>query len=193
MLVSLTVGKVDAGVTVLLTQDKRLVSRVFFLAPCGNKHINRGLGRLRIASCVLFYQSLITLLDRISLHSSPTRHFLRFHCRHYSCAQHILRVRSRAALPSPAGQDLQCLWRCTTLYPHPTMPQCDADLCCPRVGPHSACDRRPDQPLPVPQQQQGWHHPEASPDAHYKDLWLGSRHKVHLPPGAEDNRWHIHK
>lgn len=27
MLVSLTVGKVDAGVTVLLTPDKRLVSR----------------------------------------------------------------------------------------------------------------------------------------------------------------------
>ena len=30
MLVSLTVGKVDAGVAVLLTQDKRLVSKVPF-------------------------------------------------------------------------------------------------------------------------------------------------------------------
>lgn len=31
MLVSLTVGKVDAGVTVLLTPDKRLVSLPFIL------------------------------------------------------------------------------------------------------------------------------------------------------------------
>lgn len=29
MLVSLTVGKVDAGVAVLLTEDKRLVSKLF--------------------------------------------------------------------------------------------------------------------------------------------------------------------
>jgi hypothetical protein len=36
MLVSLTVGKVDAGVTVLLTPDKRLVSTVYALLALSN-------------------------------------------------------------------------------------------------------------------------------------------------------------
>lgn len=59
MLVSLTVGKVDAGVTVLLTPDKRLVRLEHWLSR----------GSLLIA----------TSTDRIPVDPSPSRHLVRLH------------------------------------------------------------------------------------------------------------------
>ncbi len=57
MLISLTVGKVDAGVAVLLTEDKRLVSstRLNSIAP------------------------MLTAPDRVPLDPPPPLHFLRQH------------------------------------------------------------------------------------------------------------------
>jgi hypothetical protein len=56
MLVSLTVGKVDAGVAVLLTEDKRLVCS---LPP------------IRIPVCKMLVNGSLSLVDRIPLHPPP--------------------------------------------------------------------------------------------------------------------------
>lgn len=58
MLISLTVGKVDAGVAVLLTEDKRLVSR--YTHP-------------------LLRHFRLTNSDRISLHFTTSLNLLRQH------------------------------------------------------------------------------------------------------------------
>ena len=61
MLVSLTVGKVDAGVAVLLTEDKRLVSIV--QSNAGRAHGN---------------------VDRIPLNTATSFYHLRLYSRHHS-------------------------------------------------------------------------------------------------------------
>ena len=61
MLVSLTVGKVDAGVAVLLTEDKRLV----LLLDSGRNLSNHP-------------------TDRVPFHLTPTLNHFRLYCRHYS-------------------------------------------------------------------------------------------------------------
>lgn len=69
MLISLTVGKVDAGVAVLLTEDKRLVS------PQWDTKSN--LAPETLTDCRL------DIPDRIPLHTSPTLHNLRLHSRYH--------------------------------------------------------------------------------------------------------------
>lgn len=77
MLVSLTVGKVDAGVAVLLTEDKRLVC-----AP-----MPPSIATLPGAS-LLFTRTIADPgADRIPLHPPAAGHFLGQHRRHRSRAQ----------------------------------------------------------------------------------------------------------
>ena len=59
MLISLTVGKVDAGVAVLLTEDKRLVGRKIICCANAKKILN---------------------LDRIPLYTSSSFNLVREYC-----------------------------------------------------------------------------------------------------------------
>jgi len=74
MLVSLTVGKVDAGVAVLLTEDKRLVRAP--MPPCSVA--------LPGASLLFTHTMADPGADRVPLHSPTARHFLGQH-RRYRC------------------------------------------------------------------------------------------------------------
>lgn len=77
MLVSLTVGKVDAGVAVLLTEDKRLVC----------SHIEAALVvaiTRQETSCIL---SVVTTTDRVPLDPSPSRHLVGLNRRHQRSPQ----------------------------------------------------------------------------------------------------------
>lgn len=85
MLVSLTVGKVDAGVAVLLTEDKRLV-RVP-MAPSS--------AALPGASLLFTRTMADPGADRVPLHSPAAGHLLGQHSRHRRSAQCQGRERRR--------------------------------------------------------------------------------------------------
>lgn len=72
MLISLTVGKVDAGVAVLLTEDKRLVTNSYnpSLLSQLSYPLRQTTTRLSIETN---YQAL---LDRIPLNPPPSLHLL---------------------------------------------------------------------------------------------------------------------
>lgn len=78
MLVSLTVGKVDAGVAVLLTEDKRLV-RVPM--PPSNLLLHRRIPAFTRTAAD-------PSADRVPFDSPAARHFLGQHSRHRRSAQH---------------------------------------------------------------------------------------------------------
>lgn len=90
MLVSLTVGKVDAGVAVLLTEDKRLVSQTstFGFALTCQEQVLTGL------QCST---------DRIPVDSPSARHPIWQRSRHKCGAQPGRRIRRRPALLGPPG------------------------------------------------------------------------------------------
>lgn len=72
MLVSLTVGKVDAGVAVLLTEDKRLVCAPM---PPSNATLP--------GASLLFTRTMADPgADRVSLHSPSARYFIGQYRRH---------------------------------------------------------------------------------------------------------------
>lgn len=77
MLVSLTVGKVDAGVAVLLTEDKRLV------CPAIEAALVVAITRQE-TSCIL---SVVTTTDRVPLDPSPSRHLVGLNRRHQRSPQ----------------------------------------------------------------------------------------------------------
>lgn len=75
MLISLTVGKVDAGVAVLLTPDKRLVSilPVSLDSPAG-----LDLSTRYLLSAIGGARRLIVHIDRVSLHTLAAPYLVRF-------------------------------------------------------------------------------------------------------------------
>lgn len=105
MLVSLTVGKVDAGVAVLLTEDKRLVCQLHALA-----------------------RQALTITDRVSLHSSPSRHFFRQHSRR----QRVSQLQRRRPLNKSIFQATVTIavrvWLILSLGARSPLPQCYPDF-----------------------------------------------------------------
>lgn len=122
MLVSLTVGKVDAGVAVLLTEDKRLV------------RLHRRATRLQQAIPRLTCPILTTAPDRIPLHSPPSRHLLRQHRRHHSSPKLQIRKRSRAKVPRAPNNHLPHLRTTHTVSPHHPLPERYTDIRGSRMG-----------------------------------------------------------
>lgn len=96
MLVSLTVGKVDAGVTVLLTPDKRLVGLEF---PC---YFIRGSRYPNVRS---------RLSDRVPLYPPAPRHLIRQHRRHHRRPEQGQGGRRTEGVPRAPGPDIQLLRR----------------------------------------------------------------------------------
>ena len=90
MLISLTVGKLDAGLAILLTEDKRLVcpSRPPLLLSTDEQ-----VGLVR--------------LDRVSIHPPPIRHRFGLHRRYPGVAQCAGRGGRQGRFCRPAGRDLR--------------------------------------------------------------------------------------
>ena len=153
MLVSLTVGKVDAGVTVLLTPDKRLVKQ-----PLAS-----------LASQYLRISANSPPPDRVPLHPPPTQHLLRQHSRHQRLAKQHQRNGRRNQVPHPSRAHLQLLRRLRALHARPPLPQRNPNLRRPRMGPRRARYRRPHLPQPVPQWPKGRQHPPPAADAQHQD------------------------
>ena len=119
MLISLTVGKVDAGVAVLLTQDKRLVRfhrrKMQFPASCA--------------------QELLTKLpsppDRVSLYPTASQYLLRKHRRYHRLAQLRFRAEVPSFIPRAPRHHLLLLWRVRTGSTSSPLQKCYADICSP--------------------------------------------------------------
>ena len=110
MLVSLTVGKVDAGVTVLLTPDKRLVNQP------------NALSKLEESA------HLTARLDRVPIYPPSPRHLLGQHRRHHRWSEQQQRGDCSARLPYPPRPDLQRFRRFRAHNPRLALPQCHTDV-----------------------------------------------------------------
>ena len=121
MLVSLTVGKVDAGVAVLLTEDKRLVSNP--------RHLQ-----------VQYTAIADHQLDRIPLHPPPTRYPLRQHRRHQRRPQPARRAHRRPEVLRAAIRDLPNLRHPIALTACAKMSQRHPDQHSARMGSRTAGD-----------------------------------------------------
>lgn len=168
MLVSLTVGKVDAGVAVLLTQDNRLVSRSVPRPWSHGNPPNR---------CLLLYRTktrlncmlISTHIDRVPLRSPPQRHLQRKYRRHHRCAQPRRRNRQRNRLPIPPEAHPKHL-RCQgPLASNPPPTKCNPDLPRSRMGPNRPRNRVSEIPLPLPQRLKGRLHTPSPRHAQHKD------------------------
>lgn len=113
MLISLTVGKVDAGVAVLLTEDKRLVShRTWNPGLCLNSEPT----------------------DRIPFHPSSSLNIIWQYSRYQRRPQHRLRSRLPEVLLYPPKLHSYNFWSLFSVSARPPLPQRDSNFCSTRMG-----------------------------------------------------------
>lgn len=154
MLVSLTVGKVDAGVAVLLTQDNRLVSSVpaVTCAVYSRERLHRFCMSSFRRGCVhsrnyevlrsrVSVADYVRILDRIPIRPPPKQHHIGQHRRHHCRAQQACRSSQRLSLPVPPETDPHDLRHQQPVSPRPPSAKCHANLPRPRMGPHRPCNR----------------------------------------------------
>jgi hypothetical protein len=140
MLIQLTVGKVDAGVAVLLTEDKRLVSIPPSLSCSLTTPLSTPLGSLYIT-------------DRIPLHPPPLLHNLRLDRRHHRLAKHAGRAKIPSRIRRPPVPHPQHIWPALPLSTHAAPPRRNPDLAGARVGPHRARDHEAEESVAIPEWQ----------------------------------------
>lgn len=140
MLISLTVGKVDAGVAVLLTEDKRLAS---LLQSFCAKHLN---------------PADPPASDRIPLYSSSSIYFFREHCRHNSLSQSCLGNCSPQNLPSTPILHPCHIRPALSLTAPSSLQERDSNVSRPGMGPDRSCHCRLALSKPLPQWQQSRQH-----------------------------------
>ena len=159
MLVSLTVGKVDAGVAVLLTEDKRLVRKDTLL-------------QTRLFCCEggsYRCPSLTRSIDRVSVHPPSTLHNLRLNSRHHSRAKSPCRAESASFIQRSPRAHPQQIWPRFPVCTKPALTRRNSDFCCSRMGPHTARDIQPEVTLTVQKQQQSGQHTSAFRHVQHKD------------------------
>lgn len=122
MLVSLTVGKVDAGVAVLLTEDKRLVG------SDGAPQASALLSLNPILPKPLPLTASASSLDRIPLGTPPARYNQRLDSRRDRDAQPRLGSRIRRLVRPAANPNPPDLRRTLTQPAGPPLPQRDPDI-----------------------------------------------------------------
>lgn len=164
MLVSMTVGKVDAGVAVLLTDDKRLVSSPKYFRSSTNTiaSTSRSHGRMLIP---------LGRTDRISFNPASTKHFLGQYRRHHRFPQPPRRIESQGRVRHPTRQHQWALRPTSTFCSSPSLPQRHPDLCRPGMGPNQPCNGRMQGIELVPQWPEGWQYSEPTSHDQHQDQW----------------------
>ena|SRR2546423_3407768 len=152
MLVSLTVGKVDAGVAVLLTEDKRLVRKI--QASLNLKLKKRGDPR----SCQLVFPLLTCSLDRVPVNTPSFIYNLRLNSGHHSCAKSSGRAESGSFIQRSSRKHPKEIWPCLPICTKPPLARRDADIRCTRMGPNTTCDIHSEVTLTLQKQQQSRQH-----------------------------------
>lgn len=141
MLVSLTVGKVDAGVAVLLTEDKRLVRETYKSWCSLPERTKIGFKAVYLVlerdfDCDLANRST----DRISFNPSPSFHNLRLNSRHHSRTKSPSRAERAGVIrrsPRAHPQKIRSCSPCSTKSP---LTWRNPDLPSSRMGPYTTRD-----------------------------------------------------
>lgn len=151
MLVSLTVGKVDAGVAVLLTEDKRLVRlrscAVHTHDPATICHQYAPILALARAANDTAQQKLTKSKDRVSFHPPPTLDYLRLNSRHNSRRKPSSRTESPGLIRSPPRTHPQQVWPRISDPTKSPPPRRNTNLPRSRMGPHPTRDVESQIPL----------------------------------------------